>query len=73
MKDTHELLTKHNINYWIDGGTLLGAVRHQRIIFYDDDLDIGIDEIRLQQIFPEFQKLGYSMALSGTVKLSNSP
>lgn len=21
MKDTHEILTKHNINYWIEGGT----------------------------------------------------
>ncbi|MCC8369687.1 MAG: LicD family protein [Rickettsia endosymbiont of Oxypoda opaca] len=62
MKDTHEILTKHNIPYWIEGGTLLGAVRHQGIIPFDDDLDIGVmhdNEIKLQKILPEFIKLGY--------------
>nr|WP_253308049.1 LicD family protein [Rickettsia endosymbiont of Ceutorhynchus assimilis] len=64
MKDTHEILTKYQIEYWIEGGTLLGAVRHQGIIPFDDDLDIGImhdDEIRLQKTLPEFEKLGYNI------------
>jgi len=65
MKDTHDILVKHKIDYWIDNGTLLGAVRNKGIIPFDDDLDIGVlhqDEIRLQAIAEEVEKRGYSFS-----------
>lgn len=43
-------LNKHNITYWIIGGTTLGAVRHNDIVPWDDDADIGIFEDDMKKL-----------------------
>ena len=57
LKDIDALCRKHNIPYFLNGGSALGAVRHQGFIPWDDDADISmmIDDYRA------FQKIAHEL------------
>lgn len=60
LEKLDKVCKKHDIAYWAFYGTLLGAVRHQGFVPWDDDIDLVMfrdDYRRFQEVAPyEFQE-----------------
>ena len=70
MKDVHQFFSENDLVYWADGGTLLGAVRHNGIIPWDDDIDLFFpveQEKKLLSLQDVLLKKGYLLRSAGMV------
>lgn len=56
LLEVDRICKKHDIPYWLSSGTLIGAMRHDGFIPWDDDLDIEMmrkDYLRLMEVLPK--------------------
>lgn len=49
LEEIDRICKKHNIEYWLDGGSILGAVRHGGFIPWDDDIDLAMRKEELER------------------------
>ncbi len=52
LKDFDGICRENNIPYWLDFGTLLGAIRHKGFIPWDDDADVSMRKKDIEKLLP---------------------
>ena len=60
LKMLDKICKQHKLEYWLDFGTLLGAVRHKGFIPWDDDIDIGMMRDDYEKLIKIMQEQGDS-------------
>ena len=73
LKDIKKILDEHKVSFWLEHGSLLGAVREGKIITGDDDIDLATNYeplvANISSISKQLYNLGYDTYMTD-VKLT---
>ena len=67
LRDIRDVLDAHSISFWLEDGTLLGAIRDGRMIPWDHDMDLGsfksafLSEKIRKEITKKLEQKGFSV------------
>lgn len=66
----HQFCVRHGLSYWLDFGTLIGAVRHSGFIPWDDDQDVAMPRLDYNKALPllkaDFEPYGFTVTEAKT-------
>lgn len=68
LKELKKIFDIHNIEFWLDSGSLLGAARNGKLIEWDNDVDLGIWSTsvpKILSIMNEFEKRKFELFFLG--------
>lgn len=54
LKELDYVCKQCNLQYWLDWGSLLGAVRHKGFVPWDDDIDVSMPRMDYEKIIDAF-------------------
>jgi lipopolysaccharide cholinephosphotransferase len=82
LEEFMSVCRQHNIGFFVDGGTMLGAIRHKGFIPWDDDIDLIMTRCEYEKLLlvanefkhPYFLQTSFSepQAVRGHAQLRNS-
>lgn len=76
LSELEDIIERNNLEYILLGGSVLGAIRHQNIIPWDDDIDIGLTREqfnKLEEILFEKKIEGYIFEKSDNHIIADAP
>lgn len=64
LSEFHRFCEQHNLRYYLIGGALIGALRHQGFIPWDDDVDVAMPREDFERFLTLKDSLGESFKVS---------
>ena len=75
LKDAIEILSRRNLRFWVNEGSLLGLIRDGELIEWDHDIDISLFSPgpNFVSLRGDFEKLGFEAQFAGLRRPGEAP